>query len=158
MSATAAAVERFYDALARCDADALAACYADDATFTDPVFGALRGEAVRDMWRMLLKRSAGDMTVSVKFLGGADDGTTQQLYVTISYTFSRTGNKVNNRIATFMKFRDGRIVQQIDDFDFVAWARQAFGVTGWLIGWTPWFRNKIRSEAATGLARFQARR
>jgi ketosteroid isomerase-like protein len=158
VSDTRAVAERFYEALARRDANAMAACYADDATFTDPVFGELHGEAVRDMWRMLLGRSSGDMTVLVKFLGGATDGTTQQIFATISYTFSRTGNKVRNEIATFMKFRDEKIVQQIDDFDFFAWARQAFGATGWVIGWTPWFRSKIRSEAAAGLSRFRAPR
>lgn len=158
MSNTRAVVERFYEALARRESDAMAACYADDATFTDPVFGELRGAAVRDMWRMLLGRGSGDMTVSVKFLGGATDGATQQVFATISYTFSRTGNKVRNEIATFMKFRDDRIVQQIDDFDFYRWARQAFGIAGWLAGWTPAFRRKVQAEAAAGLARFRARR
>ena len=158
MSDTRAVVERFYEALARRDANAMAACYADDASFTDPVFGELRGEAVRDMWRMLLGRSSGDMTVSVQFLGGATDGTTQQLFATISYTFSRTGYKVRNEIATFMKFRDEKIVQQIDDFNFYRWSRQAFGIAGWLAGWTPAFRRKVQAEAAAGLARFQARR
>ena len=158
MSDTRAVVERFYEALALGNANAMAECYADDATFTDPVFGELRGEAVRDMWRMLLGRNSDEMTLSVKFLGGATDGTTQQLYVTISYTFSRTGNKVRNPIATFMKFHDGKIVQQIDDFDFFAWARQAFGAIGWLAGWTPAFKRKVQGEAAAGLARFTARR
>lgn len=158
MSDTRAVVEQFYAALARRDAESMAACYSDDAVFTDPVFGELRGGAVRDMWRMLLGRSSGDMTIEARFLGGAGDGTTQQMLAKIAYTFSRTGNRVVNEIATWMKFRDGRIVQQVDDFDFFAWARQAFGVTGWLIGWTPWFRRKVQREAAAGLARFRAAR
>lgn len=158
MSDTRAVVEQFYAALARRDAESMAACYSDDAVFTDPVFGELRGGAVRDMWRMLLGRSSGDMTIEARFLGGASDGTTQQMLAKIAYTFSRTGNRVVNEIATWMKLRDGRIVQQVDDFDFFAWARQAFGVTGWLIGWTPWFRRKVQREAAAGLARFRAAR
>ena len=158
MSDTRAVVERFYEALARRDSSAMAASYENDAAFTDPVFGELRGEAVRDMWRMLLGRSSGDMTTSIVHLGGSADGTTLQMHVTIDYTFSRTGNRVSNRIATFMTFRDGRIARQTDDFDFYRWARQAFGIAGWAAGWMPAFRRKVQSEAAAGLARFQARR
>jgi ketosteroid isomerase-like protein len=158
MTGSRATVERFYAALARGDAEAMAACYADDAAFTDPVFGELRGEAVRDMWRMLLARRSGGMTVSTTFLGGSADGNTEQVLATIDYTFGRTGNRVSNTIATFMRFRDGRIVQQIDDFDFFRWARQAFGMAGWIAGWTPAFRRRVRSEAAAGLARFSVRR
>ena len=158
MSDTRALVERFYAAMARRDAESMAACYSDDAVFTDPVFGELRNGAVRDMWRMLLGRSSGDMTIEVTYLGSAGDGTTQQVLARISYTFSRTGNRVVNEIATWMKFRDGRIVQQVDDFDFFAWARQAFGATGWLAGWMPWFRRKVQREAAAGLARYRAAR
>jgi ketosteroid isomerase-like protein len=150
-----AVVERFYAALARRDAEDMAACYADDAVFTDPIFGELRGEAVREMWRMLLGRSSGGMTVSVTFLGGAVDGTTEQVLAVIDYTFSRTGKRVRNTIATFMKFSDGRIAQQIDDFNFYAWARQAFGVMGWVAGWMPAFRAKVGAEAAAALARFR---
>jgi ketosteroid isomerase-like protein len=37
-------IERFYAAFGRKDGDAMAACYAPDARFSDPVFGELRGE------------------------------------------------------------------------------------------------------------------
>ena len=158
MSEARALAERFYGALAQRDAEGAAGCYADDAVFSDPVFGELRGGAVRDMWRMLLGRSSGDMTVSVTYLGGAEDGTTVQTCAVIDYTFSRTGNKVSNRIATFIQSRGGRIVRQVDDFDFYRWARQAFGIAGWLAGWTPAFKRKVQAEAAGGLARFKEKR
>ena len=50
-------IQRFYDAFQRRDAIAMVACYADDVVFSDPVFGELRGEAARDMWRMLVQRA-----------------------------------------------------------------------------------------------------
>ena len=37
-------IERFYGAFARGDGDAMAACYAPYARFSDPVFTDLRGE------------------------------------------------------------------------------------------------------------------
>jgi len=50
-------IERFYEAFQRRDAETMGACYADDVVFSDPVFGELRGEEARDMWRMLVQRA-----------------------------------------------------------------------------------------------------
>src|SRR6185437_14083149 len=50
-------IERFYTAFQRRDADTMIACYADDIVFSDPVFGELRGDEARDMWRMLVERA-----------------------------------------------------------------------------------------------------
>ncbi|SQC70831.1 ketosteroid isomerase [Pseudomonas aeruginosa] len=44
-------IERFYQAFQRLDGEAMAACYAPQATFHDPAFGELRGREVGDMWR-----------------------------------------------------------------------------------------------------------
>ena len=57
-----ALIARFYDALGRRDAAAMAACYAPDATFTDPVFGTLDAAGAAAMWRMLCARGK-DLTV-----------------------------------------------------------------------------------------------
>lgn len=35
----------------------MAACYAPDVRFSDPVFGELRGAQAGDMWRMLAERA-----------------------------------------------------------------------------------------------------
>ena len=51
-------IERFYAAFDRKDGDAMAACYAPGARFSDPVFGELRGEQPGAMWRMLLRPGA----------------------------------------------------------------------------------------------------
>ena len=53
----AALIERFYEAFQRRDVDAMAACYAPDVTFSDPVFVELHGGEVTDMWRMLVSRA-----------------------------------------------------------------------------------------------------
>ena len=46
-------IESFYSAFARLDADTMAQCYAQDASFEDEVF-TLRGRReVAGMWRML---------------------------------------------------------------------------------------------------------
>ena len=52
-AANAALINRFYEAFARQDGETMAACYAPDAHFHDPVFQDLHGDEVGAMWRML---------------------------------------------------------------------------------------------------------
>src|SRR4051812_46648134 len=52
-----AIIERFYGAFARRDGAAMAACYAPEATFSDPAFGRLDAADAGAMWRMLTERA-----------------------------------------------------------------------------------------------------
>ena len=57
-------VERFYAAFDRRDGVAMAAAYAPDGHFRDPVFGDLTGAEAGAMWRMLT-RTARDLKVEL---------------------------------------------------------------------------------------------
>ncbi len=61
-------IQRFYEAFARRDAEAMAACYHRDVEFSDPVFPDLKGDEARDMWRMLASRAV-DLEIRFKVLG-----------------------------------------------------------------------------------------
>ena len=52
-AANAQTIERFYEAFARLDAPAMAACYASDAAFDDEAFSLRGRRQVGGMWRML---------------------------------------------------------------------------------------------------------
>ena len=145
-------IERFYDAFARKDGEAMAACYAPDVRFEDPAFGELRGAEAGDMWRMLTGR-AQDLRVE---LAEHDDTTAHWL---ADYTFATTGRKVHNDVrATFTFGADDLITEHVDRFSFHAWSRQALGPVGLLLGWTPFLRAKVRSQARGGLEGFRASR
>ncbi|MEA2126384.1 MAG: hypothetical protein QOI80_3166 [Solirubrobacteraceae bacterium] len=151
-TANAELIERFYGAFARLDGDGMAACYAPDVRFSDPVFGELRGDEAGDMWRMLTGR-AEDLEVSLAEHEASDErGTAHWL---ADYTF-RTGRKVHNDIRAEFRFRDGLIAEHDDRFSFFAWSRQALGAPGLLLGWTPILRNKVSAEARSGLEQFRA--
>ena len=60
-----------------------------------------------------------------------------------------------NRIQATFTLEDGLIRTHRDAFSFWAWARQAFGPAGLLLGWIPWFQRKVRLEALKGLETFQ---
>jgi len=150
----AAVIERFYEAFQRRDVDAMAACYAPDVTFSDPVFGELQGGEVTDMWRMLVSR-AQEFTLAFSHVS-ADDVSGSAHWVA-SYLFSQTGRKVINPIDARFVFRDGLIVEHRDRFDLWRWAGQALGAKGALLGWTPFVQNAIRAQAKRGLAAWRAK-
>jgi ketosteroid isomerase-like protein len=152
--AAASVVERFYEAFARKDAAGMAACYHPEATFEDPAFGPLDREGACAMWAMLLSRSA-DLHVTHQVLSSTD--TTVLASWEARYTFTRTGRPVLNRIEARFTLEDGLIRTHLDQFSFGAWARQAFGITGLLLGWTPWFQAKVRSQALQALASYRAK-
>jgi ketosteroid isomerase-like protein len=141
-------IERLYDALGAGDADAVAACYAVDAHFSDPVFSDLHGPEVAGMWRMLLARS-GDMRIDLLAHAADDDAGSARWRAT--YTFSQTGRPVVNEIAASFAFADGLIVRHTDQFDLHRWARQALGPVGLLLGWTPIVRAGVRRKARASL-------
>ncbi len=149
-----ALLTRFFEALCRKDGAAMGACYHDAGSFTDPAFGKLSAPEARAMWRMLMGRAQDfEATFEVR---RADDQSGEGFWEA-RYTFSKTGRKVVNRITSRFTFRDGLILDQVDDFDLWAWTRQALGAPGLLLGWTPFLQAKVRGEARRGLAQFMAK-
>jgi len=147
-------IRAFYDAFSRRDAEAMAACYHDDVRFSDPVFPALAGRDASDMWRMLTIGGK-DLRVVVSDVAAAGDGGSARWDA--YYSFSGTGRPVHNIIRARFRFRDGKIVEHEDRFDFWRWSRQALGLPGLLLGWTPFLQKKVQRTAASKLRAFQSK-
>jgi ketosteroid isomerase-like protein len=146
-------IQRFYAAFDRRDGDAMAACYAPDAHFSDPVFTDLNGAEPGQMWRMLTSQA---QELRVELLEHAADGDAGSAHWRAHYVFTQTGRPVVNDVRATFRFRDGLIADHVDDFSFWRWSRQALGPPGVLIGWTPFLRNPVRRRAAQNLAKFAA--
>lgn len=145
-------VANFYSAFQRLDYRAMNACYVDDIVFSDPVFGLLRGDEVRYMWEMLC-RNANEFSLQFSNIKELDEEYTTCEWVA-SYTFSKTGKRVVNRIKTYMRFRDGKIIEHSDAFRLSKWAAQALGWKGKLLGWSNFFKRKIQRNAQQSLIKF----
>jgi SnoaL-like domain len=129
----------------------MAACYAPHARFSDPVFGDLEGQEPGAMWRMLTGR-ADDLKIELLEHEAADDrGSAHWL---AHYTFTQTGRPVRNDVRARFQFADGLIAAHCDEFDFHRWSRQALGMPGLLLGWTPLLRASVRRRARAGLDEF----
>jgi len=152
-NAHAQLIQGFYQAFDEGNGKAMAACYAPDVRFSDPVFPDLRGDRAGAMWRMLTE---GPGEVRVELLEHDADDTTGSAHWVAKYTFSETGRPVVNDIRAKFKFKDGLIVEHRDDFNFYAWSRQALGPAGLLVGWTPIVKSVVRKKAAGLLRKYMS--
>lgn len=137
-------IRRFYTAFQQKDFLTMQSMYHDQATFSDPVFQNLDSVEVKAMWQMLLTASK---DLRLEFSDVKDTSAHWEAW----YSFSRTGRKVHNIIDATFEFRDGLIYRHQDRFSFWRWSQQALGLTGTLLGWTPFVKNKVRTLARKNL-------
>lgn len=154
-------IRRFYDAFAQLDAATMQACYAGDASFEDEVFTLRTAAGIGAMWAMLCSSTKANPQAReawrLSYRDVQADASTGQAHWDAHYLFSATGRSVDNAIdARFQFTPDGLIARHRDSFDFWKWSRQALGAPGWLLGWSPMLRTKVRAKAAANLARFKA--
>ncbi len=143
-------VQRLYEAFDRRDGETMAACYAPDGHFRDPVFGDLTGAEAGAMWRMLTGR-AEDLKVELV------EHDSNSAHWIAHYTFTQTGRQVVNDVHADIRVENGLIVDHVDRFSFWTWSRQALGAPGVLLGWTPMLRSKVGGTARKGLDEFMRR-
>lgn len=140
---------RFYEALCAKDYATMAKCYADDAQFSDPIFPKLNAAQTRAMWTMLLE-PAKHLELTYEILEETEE------YANVAwaahYYFEHTGRQVVSEVESALLFRNGKIIHHVDEFDFWAWARQAYGFKGFLLGWAPAMRGQMQNSAAEKLS------
>ena len=144
-------IAKFYTAFREKDFRAMQQCYHGEIIFSDPVFKNLNGKEAKAMWHMLLSIGK-DLQVTFKDIKA--DGQDGQCHWEATYTFSTTGRKVHNVIDATFEFRDGKIFRHTDQFNLWRWSRMALGISGLLLGWTPFMQNKIREQAKNNLKKF----
>ncbi len=145
-------ISRFYSAFQKLDYNGMNSCYNDDIVFNDPVFGILRGDEARYMWEMLCT-NAKDFSLTYSNIQLLDEeyGTCNWV---ATYTFSKTGKRVVNKIKAFMKLKDGKITEHSDAFQLSTWAAQALGWKGVWFGWMGWMKRRIQKSARKNLISF----
>jgi ketosteroid isomerase-like protein len=144
-------IQKFYTSFQNKDYKGMQECYADNVSFSDNAFPALKGKQAGAMWHMLI---SGGKDLQLTFEPVKANDTHGSCDWTATYTFSLTGRKVTNKIHAEFDFSNGKIIRHKDSFDFYNWAKQAFGLTGLLLGWTRFFRNKVQSTAGSTLNTF----
>ena len=145
-------IEKFYSAFQKLDYGTMQDCYSDYPIFNDPVFGILEGDEVSAMWEMLCK-NAKDFSLNYANIQLLDEEYATCNW-TATYTFSKTGRRVVNNIKAHMRIQNGKITEHTDYFDFWKWSRQALGISGWLLGWSGYLKNRVRFNALKSLRHY----
>ncbi|MDN5211294.1 nuclear transport factor 2 family protein [Fulvivirgaceae bacterium BMA12] len=144
-------IASFYKAFQRRDYQSMAACYHEQLTFRDPAFATLDYKQATAMWHMLCERGK---DLELTFSQVESDENQGSCRWEAKYTFSATGHKVHNIINAKFRFEAGKIVQHIDEFNFWRWSRQALGLPGQVLGWSPVLKNKVQKTALASLEKF----
>lgn len=144
-------IHQFYEAFNRGDASAMAACYHQNVTFSDPVFLNLEGSQVSDMWEMLC-RQASQLDVRSSDIQADDSQGSARWFAT--YQFGKQKRTVKNSIVAHFDFQDGKIIRHEDHFNFWRWSRMALGPLGLVLGWHPSVKKKISEQALRNLTHF----
>ena len=135
---------KFYDAFSAANIDVLKQLYDKKLIFNDNIFVNLDYNETISMWSSLL---VGNKNMSIKY----EIKKYSEKYVEVEwiadYLFTSTNRNVKNIILAKMEIDQGKIINHTDNFDFYKWSQMAFGITGALIGWTSFFKNKVRTEA-----------
>lgn len=128
-------------------------CYSPDVKFHDPIFGTLTGLEVPKMWKMLIEKSKGNLFIEYSIIkSDAYKGSAQW---TATYTFGKNKRLIKNTIQSEFHFKDGLIIKQNDNFNIWTWAKQAFGISGFLLGWTGYMQKKIHQKAKLSLKNYK---
>lgn len=142
----------FYTAFQNKDAQKMQSLYHDKAVFQDPAFGKLNALEAGNMWLMLMERSKGKLDVTFKIIEETDEAAT--CLWEAKYLFGPKKRPIHNKITAHLKFKDGLIIEHIDNFNFWKWAGMALGPTGWLMGFTPFLKNKVRANVKDLLQKY----
>ncbi len=147
-------IENFYTAFANLNAEDMVKYYHQDIVFTDPAFGELKGEHAKNMWRMLCASQKGKSFV-VKYKDIQANENRGSANWEAFYNFSKTNRKIHNVIHAEFKFKDGKIIEHTDHFNLYKWSQQAFGLSGYLLGWSPFFKKKLNAQTNLMLKKFE---
>jgi uncharacterized protein len=137
--ANATLLHRLFTGLNQHEPDAMASCYAPDATFEDIAFRRHGRNEIHDMWRMIC---LGGSEISATFEILHADDRTGRVRLVDAYKFGDDKRPVINVIDSQFAFRDGLIITHRDDCDAHAWGAAAIGgIKGFIAGHVPFVRR-----------------
>lgn len=145
-------IEKFYTSFTKGNAKGMTAFYHENVVFQDPVFRTLKGDRAFKMWQMLLSGKTEPAKINFNNVeANIENGSANW---TAAYHYGEKKRKVINNVQASFKFKDGKIIEHKDSFNLWKWTQQALGTTGYLLGWTPFMKNKIQKMTNNKLDSF----
>lgn len=124
--------------------------YHKNVVYDDVGFGKQKGENAKAVWQFLIENV--DKNAVITFSNIQTFATTGQVNWSTTYYFGK--RKIKNNITATFRFQDDKIIYHKDDYSLWKWSQQAFGILGYLIGWSPVFHWLIRWQMQQNLRTF----
>ncbi|MCF3107806.1 nuclear transport factor 2 family protein [Niabella sp. CC-SYL272] len=142
----------FFAAFGNLDHRAMNALYSEDIIYSDPLFGMLEGEAVKDKWEMCVGEIRDFRLTVIK---------TEEIdheYATCRWKATWYASRFRKQIVfeakSFMRFSGGRIIEHSDGFSLTKWIAQAYGWKGQFFGWLNFMKRRVQREYRQRLIAF----
>ena len=138
--------ECLFSALSSRNAVAAAACYDERAVFSSPIIGEVRGADIESLWHAIFAATRDNaLSYAVVDLGL----TSARVEGVTTYSLVSSGRSVTSRFNSLLHVRDHRVCRHDDTLDPWAWARMAFGPTGFVFGWSRAWQRHISQDLCT---------
>jgi len=145
-------ITKFYNAFSNHNAGIMADFYDDNIQFEDPAFGILKGNKAKNMWKMLIEISKGNLKITVDNIKSDENFGSADWKA--EYIFSQTKRKVVNNVHAEFQFENGKIIKHKDSFDFYKWSCQALGIIGCLVGKSKVFKFILKKRTNSMLKKY----
>ena len=140
----------FYTAFANRDVETMLSYYHENVVYEDVGFGIQKEENAKAVWLYLMENS--DKNAVITFSNIQADNLSGSVKWNANYKFNN--RKIENHISATFHFRNGKIIYHKDDYSLWKWSQQAFGIVGYLIGWSLLFQWLIRWQMRRFLKNF----
>ncbi len=144
-------IQRYFDAMAQGQWQAMARCYHDQASFADPLFPDLRGEQIVYHLHRLYEPNSQHARKQIELTTHAlfsEDRKAQVQWELRCIEAQRPVKLIG--LSTFAIW-DQFIVRHVDEFPFHHWARQTQGLAGALLGRLPFYQRRLQRSARSQL-------
>ena len=144
----------FYAAFKRLDPAAMRAAYAPGACFSNPLFQLQGTEEIGALWAMVCAAIDRKRVDQWRLEVSEVEATAHcgRARCQPHWRIRASGRVVQGVTdAEFSFDRDGRILSHVERFSFWHWSRQALGLRGALLGWTPLWRDRVGAWARQSL-------
>lgn len=135
---------KFLESFSQRDFDEMNKMYSDEIVYFDPKIGLIREGMVKNLWKNQFE-NAKNFSFTYGDVVKVDDEyyTCENL---ILYRHPQTNRIMKDKRKSFFRMENGKIVEQSDAFKLYGWNRQAFGISGWILGWNTAFQKRVRNK------------
>lgn len=137
-------IDLFFTAFKNLDHQAMNALYSDDIVYSDPLFGMLEGEAVKNRWELLFQDVREFRLTVIKTEEIDQEYATCQWKAT--WISSRSKRQIVFEAKSFMRFSGNQIIEHSDGFSLTKWIAQAYGLKGQFFGWLNFMKRRVQRE------------